>query len=60
MAGRNLGGPVTQPYTTYRLLDPNYAKLSFQDITMIGGWGTMGADPFPALYKTAFENMQAN
>jgi hypothetical protein len=52
--------PSTQPYTTYRLLGPNYAKLSFQDITMIGGWGTMGANPFPALYKKAFENMQAN
>ena len=30
-----------------RGLPPEYPVLSFFDVTMIGGWGTLGAQPFP-------------
>jgi hypothetical protein len=48
------------PFSDYALLDPHYEKLSFQDVTMIGGWGGLGANPFPAFFKKTFADMLPN
>jgi hypothetical protein len=45
------------PFADYAQLGQNYDRLSFQDITMIGGWGAVGANPFPAYFKQVFHHM---
>lgn len=41
-------------------IDQKFKVSTFFDISMIGGWGGFGANPFPERLDTFFEGMRAN
>jgi hypothetical protein len=45
------------PMDRFSEVDRRYSTLGFLDITMIGGWGTIGANPFPNRLQSMFHDM---
>jgi hypothetical protein len=45
------------PVDRFRGADRRYAIAGFLDITMIGAWGTIGANPFPNRLQSIFHDM---
>jgi hypothetical protein len=48
------------PMNRFHEVDRGYPIAAFLDVTMIGAWGTMGANPFPARLQSVFRDMAQN
>jgi hypothetical protein len=45
------------PMDRFSGVDRRYSVAGFLDVTMIGGWGTIGANPFPSRLQSIFHDM---